>query len=331
MEIGIWKVTETAPRRYERDLIRLESLLEDWIEQDPSLLSAGLCIVGRQIKIDAGRLDLLGLDPVGNWVIVEMKRGEVRRETITQALDYAASIDEMSSIELQSHVDAYLKSRGSGLKQFLKDYNLDETIFVDRNLIIYVVGTSNDPHLDRLAKFFKKMSSLPLNIVNFDVFKNEAREQILVRQLTEIETESKPILIKKENKASLSTVSSAQITELDRLFELANKNGVGQEFRFVYEQATKHGLYPRLFKWTIMYTPPTNKSRVLIYVSVKKKHKAFHIYLASKAFAEFYPVAEKDAIQLLGDDGSLSLRLEDLKTVFSNLDKLFSLIEKNKG
>src|SRR5690606_27782475 len=120
MEIGIWKVTSNRPQRYQRGRILLESQLEDWIEQDPSLLSPGLHIVGRQVKVEAGRLDLLGLDPAGNWIIVEIKRGDVRRETITQAIDYAACIHEMSDTELQIHVDDYLKVHGSNLKQFLQ-------------------------------------------------------------------------------------------------------------------------------------------------------------------------------------------------------------------
>ncbi|MEP7293319.1 MAG: endonuclease NucS domain-containing protein [Chloroflexota bacterium] len=329
MEIGIWKVTESTPLRYQRGLILKEKLLENWIEQDPSLLSAGLSIVGRQLKIEAGRLDLLGLDPVGNWVIIEIKRGDVRRETITQAIDYAACIKAIESTELQTHVDTYLRTRHSSLTQFLKQRGWDETIFDEHNMIMYVVGTSRDPHLDRMAAFLN-MANLAINIVNFDVFENEQGEQIMVRQLTELETGTKARPAAKQIQVISNPQAPVDDTELQRLFEVAEKNGVGREFRFVYEQATKHGLYPRLYKWSIMYTPPTNKTRVLIYVSVKRKYGGYDIWIGAKVFAEFYPVLEKDAVSILGEDRRVSLKLEDLKAVFSNLDKLFVLIDKNK-
>ncbi len=45
--------------------IDLEQHLETWIENDPALVQAGLEIVGRQMAIDGGRLDLLAIDPLG--------------------------------------------------------------------------------------------------------------------------------------------------------------------------------------------------------------------------------------------------------------------------
>ena len=42
---------------------RPERHLEEWIEKDPALLQGGLAIVGRQIVLEGGRLDLLALDP----------------------------------------------------------------------------------------------------------------------------------------------------------------------------------------------------------------------------------------------------------------------------
>ena len=330
MEFGIWKVADGEPQRYQRGLILLESLLEDWIERDPSLLSAGLSIVGRQVNVSAGRLDLLGLDPVGNWVIIEIKRGEVRRDTITQAIDYAACVNEMENTELERHVADYLQTRGNTVSQFLKARGWDQTIFAERNIIMYVVGTSSDPHLDRMASYLKSSGSLAINVVNFDVFENEQGEQIIVRQLTELETGTNAHPAREALKQPTSSLPSEQNSELQRLFDLADKSGVGQEFRFVYEQATRHGFYPRLYKWSIMYTPPTNKTRVLICAWVKPRNGAFDVWIGSKVFAEFFPVLEQDAVQILGRDRRGVPNLEELKSVFRNIDKLFALTEKNK-
>jgi hypothetical protein len=117
--------------------------------------------------------------------------------------------------------------------------------------------------------------------------------------------------------------------QLLRLFDLADANGVGQEFRFVYDQSPRYGFYPRLYKWSIMYTPPQNKTRVLLWARVQPRRGKFHLYVASTAFAEFYPVPRHEAVRILGYNRHYALNLDDLRLFFSNLDALFTLIEKN--
>jgi hypothetical protein len=119
--------------------------------------------------------------------------------------------------------------------------------------------------------------------------------------------------------------------QLLRLFELADQNGVGQEFRCVYEQSPRYGFYPRLYKWSIMYTPPQNKTRVLLWARVQPRRGKFHLYVASTAFAEFYPVPRYEAVRILGYNHHYALNLDDLKLFFAQLDELFKLIEANRG
>src|SRR5690349_17857762 len=92
VEIGIWDVGEGTPRKLPASTVDLERQLEDWIERDPDLLEGGLKILGRQVPLEAGSLDLLGLDVQGRWVVIELKRGQVHRDTVAQALDYAACV-----------------------------------------------------------------------------------------------------------------------------------------------------------------------------------------------------------------------------------------------
>ena len=116
---------------------------------------------------------------------------------------------------------------------------------------------------------------------------------------------------------------------LQRLFALAEQNGSGPEFRFVFEQAVvRHGMYPRVYKWSIMYTPPTNKTRVLICAWVRPGHGKVQLYVAAAAFAEFYPVSRPEVFRLLGHDRYYSLGMDDLIIFFRDVDALFALMEK---
>jgi RecB family endonuclease NucS len=87
--IGLWHILDAGPERLQHAEVSVERDLEDWIEHDPSLLERGLVIVGRQIRLEGGPLDLLALDQQGRWVLIEMKRERLRREVIAQAIDYA--------------------------------------------------------------------------------------------------------------------------------------------------------------------------------------------------------------------------------------------------
>jgi hypothetical protein len=119
--------------------------------------------------------------------------------------------------------------------------------------------------------------------------------------------------------------------QLLRLFELADQNGVGQGFRWVYDQNPRYGFYPRLYKWSIMYTPPQNKTRVLLWARVQPKRGKLQLYVAATAFPEFYPVSRYDAVRILGYNHHYALDMDDLKLFFTHLDELFALIQKNRA
>ncbi len=324
-EVGIWDVSSGEPDRLQRGAVDLERQLEEWIESDPSLIQQGLRIVGRQVHLEAGRLDLLGFDPVGTWVVIEIKRGNVRRETIVQALDYAACLDALSPAAMELIVETYLQNRGETTTSFLSTVGFGKDIFAERNQAIFVVGTGRDPNLERLSRFLTK-TIIPINVVNIDVFENAGR-RFLLRQLTELD------LAAVGSKAlpqtdSVQSDANAQ-NEIERLMMLADNNGVGRGFRKVYEAAVRHGLYPRPYKWSIMYTPPQHKGRCLIVAWVKPMRKRLHIYVVSPEFASYFPVSEREATELLGEPKRHLLTPEDVDALVTRLDQLFVHITEN--
>ena len=54
--------SDAQPRRLGLSQIGLERHLEDWIVKDLTLIGEGYALVGRQVSIDDGRLDLLAID-----------------------------------------------------------------------------------------------------------------------------------------------------------------------------------------------------------------------------------------------------------------------------
>jgi hypothetical protein len=321
-EVGIWNVTGDVPHRYKRGEINLEKQLETWIAEDPTLIESGLQIVGRQLQLEAGVMDLLGIDRLGRWAIIEIKKGNVRRETFTQAIDYAAcmSIDEMSPDELSATVAKYLTERGTTLEAFFKQTQLDDSVFEERDITIYVVGTGRDQNLERMTKFLKG-SGIQINVVNFEVFENKAGERIILSKLTEIDTEP-PALTKKSSLRPRNP-------QIDKLHNLADQNGIGETFRLIHEAALEHGLYPRTYKWSIMYTPPTNRTRVLLCSWAVPRKEGLALYISTRQFAEFYPISEREAVQFLGENRYEHFSPKTVLPFMKALDKLFKQIAKN--
>src|SRR5436190_429337 len=108
MRLAAWQIQNGLPARVDALAVQLEEHLETWIVQDPSLVQEGLRIVGRQVVLEGGRLDLLAVDPQGRWTLLEVKRGMLYRETLAQGLDYVSSISTMPSDKLRTIVEDYL-------------------------------------------------------------------------------------------------------------------------------------------------------------------------------------------------------------------------------
>ena len=82
----------SAPKKVERSHVGLEKYLENWIANDVTLIGEGLTLVGQQVKIDDGILDLLAVDTQDRWVVIEIKSGTLDSGALSQALYYASSI-----------------------------------------------------------------------------------------------------------------------------------------------------------------------------------------------------------------------------------------------
>ena len=124
----IWKITDEGPSKVPETKLEQEKLLEekleDWIAKDPSLLGESLMIIDRQVRIvDVGdRLDILALDPQGNAVIVELKRGELTDPVDMQALRYTGYISEWEFEDFENQARKYLGKSADPDFNFNEEY-----------------------------------------------------------------------------------------------------------------------------------------------------------------------------------------------------------------
>ena len=313
--VGLWHITGNGPRRIGLCAIGLEEELENWIERDPSLLQSGLTIVGRQITTDAGPLDLLAIDPQGRWIVIEVKRDKVGRKAIAQALDYASCIATMPLEDLESKVDAYLASVvGAQEPQTLSGLMRDRQGGLEedgqhRPVDIIVVGTGRHSGLERMVSYLSNTGQLPITVVSFEAFEIEPGRRVLIRELTEADTDRG---------------SKREPWTADRVLQRADAAGTGPEFRAIFEAATRHGLYPRAGKASIMFAPSSNRTRCLVTVCTDpSKKNGLWMYVASEAFSEFYGIESDEVVSQLGGNEWVDLPREKVGQFIEGLDRLF--------
>jgi hypothetical protein len=317
-EIGLWAIEEGAPTRLQAGSIDLEQRLETWIERDTSLLRPDLRIVGRQVTVEGGRVDLLALDPQGRFVVIEIKSGNLRREAVAQALDYASCLAAMPFDELAAKVDPYLAQQSgastpatlAGLLQGPGEEGTgtEET----REVEICIVGTGRSPGLERMVDYLASQYGIPVSSVVYQVFLVGAGQQVLVRQLAETEVTVSP------SKKTLGT---------DDILTLADGLEVGADFRAIHACAVRNGLYPRPYKRSIMYTPPSNKTRMLFTVwALPPKGHGLDTWVSPKAFGEFFGVATEEATRALGEEGPRVLAPGSAPGFVASLDQFFTRV-----
>jgi hypothetical protein len=315
--VGVWEVETDQVARIGPASLTLERELERWIERDPSLLEGGLEVVGRQVRVEAGIIDLLALDPQGRWVVIEIKKGALHRETMAQALDYASCVAKMGYEALASKVNDYLKSAvpkertsEESLKDRIQNEQADNK---DREVVVYVVGTGQDPSLERVLDFLGDRSQLVVNAVLFNVFELESGHRILVRELTSNET------------APLSSTSSLTRPGVAEVLKIAERNGLTEAFKPLMAAGERHGFYPRPYKHSIMFAPPNNRTRCLFVAWVEPPaDRMVKLFVASEAFQEFYALRKGLAAKELGSAGYRQLSVSQVTKFVRSLDRLMS-------
>ena len=91
--MNLWRIEEDHLRVITESQLDTEERLEEWISRDPSILGLDIAIIGRQVRTEfGGVIDLLGIHPSGDVVIVELKKDKTPRDIVAQVLDYASWI-----------------------------------------------------------------------------------------------------------------------------------------------------------------------------------------------------------------------------------------------
>ena len=148
-----------------------KSIVEAWIEKDPSILGLDLLVIARRFTTDfGGRIDLLGIDQEGDLTLIEMKRAKTPREVIAQTLDYGSWVKGLTTPRIHSIANAHLKKLLS--EAFLQrfDQTIPETLNSSHNLLI--VAGEFDPSSRRIVEYLSEAHGVSINTAFFSYFRD---------------------------------------------------------------------------------------------------------------------------------------------------------------
>jgi hypothetical protein len=188
MGVRLFKIeTDGAFREYVQTGFQIEhreEVLETWIENNPEkILEDGkLLIIGRQVATDlGGYIDLLGVDREGSVVVLELKRDRTPRETLAQAMEYAAFAESLSSEQLDSIFLTYMEEEGANLALYHKEYfklTDDEAVVFNQDQRIVIVGQKITAEIQQTSRFMRK-KGLRVTCLEFSFFKTESGERLM--------------------------------------------------------------------------------------------------------------------------------------------------------
>ena len=321
-KLAAWSIEEgsgnnsadlAVPKRVGRSSIGLEKLLEGWIVKDVSMIGEGLALVGQQVVIDNGRLDLLAIDSQNRLVVIEVKEGMLCSGALHQALDYAASLARLDVQELREKLEDNLALFGDEqlISQRLEAHLSDED--EQRETAVMLVGVGIDPSLERLKEFLGRFE-IPIRIVSFEVFKPNDNIKLLVREVLEEPDEPPP----PKRKFTVEAVRT-----------MAKEFGVDEQFDRFVRMSEEADLAVQPLKIALRIAPRQNRTRFLMYAQpyTDAKGPGLGIQVGGAAFVEFFPGIDEGEATKIGMDGryeklsgkELSRRLDQIEDFLNKL------------
>jgi hypothetical protein len=181
----IWKIGENGPAKLPETKLKdeklLEEHLEDWIVADPSILGEPLLVIGRQVLIPdtKDRLDVLAIDPQGNAVVIELKRGKLRDPVDVQALRYASYVSKWKFEDFENQARNFFGKVGDPdfnfnalYESFCEDSGVDEIPTLNQDQRMIIVGSSVRDKLGTVALWLRD-HSIDITVIEVQVFRED--------------------------------------------------------------------------------------------------------------------------------------------------------------
>jgi len=183
---SLYQINQGKLRPANRKALLRESMIEDCVADDPSLLGLDALIIGHQVPTDHGKyIDLLALDANGSLIIIELKKDKTPREIVAQVLDYASWVRTLSTPQVYSRAESYLGKRLVTAFRERFDSAIPEALNSNHSMLI--VASELDPASRRIVEYLSEEHGVAINTAFFNVFEAEGLQWLTTDMLLDQE------------------------------------------------------------------------------------------------------------------------------------------------
>ena len=178
--------------------------LEILLENNPEYFfeNSKILIIGRQVKTNLNTfIDLIGVDQLGNTVVIELKRDKTPRETLAQLIEYASFIDNLYYGQLNDIFQNY-SGEEVGLEEYHQQYyenGSNQNVSWNKNSKLVIVAQDIRKEIKQTSLYLRK-KGIDVYCVEFKYFVNNSGIQMIssdfvvgdeefIRQKVESETQ----------------------------------------------------------------------------------------------------------------------------------------------
>lgn len=302
-EIKLWKVIKDPEQLYEipHTKLELEESLEKWLEEDISMISNDLLVIGSQVRTRFdGYIDLLCLDVNGDVVIIELKRDKTPRDVTAQVLDYASWIKDQSTENMIQIADEYFNSRNdNNLKQeFQKKFRSDLPDTINDFHRLLIVAAEIDSGTKRIVEYLSDSYGVHINTVNFQYFRDGSDNKFIARAFL-----IEPELVESRSRTGGDRTRPPNLS-FEELNSMADKREIGGLYRNLVENLETR-MSKRTSRTSLTFYGRFEQGskaviRFIVADSTPTHGLKFRVYI--KRFAEFFDLEEDQALALLPDN-----------------------------
>ncbi len=222
-EIKFWQIKEGSLHQLNTSLRqegRTEPYdLEPWLASNPEIISPDILIIGKQVPSKSGPIDLLGIDKLGNPIIIELKRDRLPREALAQAIDYASDVAEWTIDKLSEVCTKYTEK---SLEDFISESFPDievQNLNINNTQRIILIGFSVESSLERMIEWLSAHFNVNINAIILNYIKTASGEEVLAKTSI-ISEELEQERVKKPKKFQLSMSDDPGTYDNDTLRKL---------------------------------------------------------------------------------------------------------------
>lgn len=300
--IKLWKIKgDDNLREVNQSKLNVEERIEKWIEQDISIISNDLLIIGRQVATDfSGAIDILCLDYNGDIVILELKRDKTPREVTAQILEYASWVKDLSNEKITEIANSYFEKKGQGTleEQFQSRFDVDLPDILNEHHKMLIVGSEIDSRSERIINYLSDEYGVSINAATFQYFSDDEVEELIGRvfliEPTQVDYKTKTLTVSKRR--NYLTLQELQETAKNKgVEELFSQFVAGLKVRDVFDkQSTTLS--------TVSYMGVQNgNQKTILHISPIESDSSiglqFQIYI--ERFMEHLHVEKNDILSLL--------------------------------